>query len=255
MNTISALIIVLCLEQIQSGKHAWLDKFRALRRMPTCSGYVNWVVQRLSHSMMLSHWLGAIILLLPIPLLVGMLQMLFGHTFNMGAFLLNVSVLFLCMRSHDELPILERSTLEYRVERTCWQFVDGQFAVLFWYVLFGPFGAVLFRLSSVLHHGAEASRHFAQGTYYAYYSLAWIPARLTAFFFALVGSFVPCFEYWRHTLSGPVQNEVMVRDCALASVGESHGSSIFVSLSALLHRTQVVWLFTLCMMLATGLTF
>ena len=77
--------------------------------------------------------------------------------------------------------------------------------VIFWFVILGPIGAVLFRLSSVLRDDlfkeGDALNSVAESARILHGILAWIPARLTAVGYALAGSFIDVFECWRRNTS------------------------------------------------------
>lgn len=63
--------------------------------------------------------------------------------------------------------------------------------VLFWFLLLGPVGAVLYRLAEVMERCVKRSNEqsdFANSVEVLYGLLAWIPARLTLYAFALTGS-------------------------------------------------------------------
>ena len=63
--------------------------------------------------------------------------------------------------------------------------------VFFWFIVLGPVGAVLFRLSCLLQRRYEGTQSgLAHAILDLYQILMWIPARLTVLCFALVGSFV-----------------------------------------------------------------
>jgi membrane protein required for beta-lactamase induction len=70
--------------------------------------------------------------------------------------------------------------------------------VIFWFILLGPVGALLYRLSCHLRrsHDSEQS-DFAAAARRMHHILAWLPARLTALGYALSGSFVDAMHYWR----------------------------------------------------------
>lgn len=71
--------------------------------------------------------------------------------------------------------------------------------VIFWFILLGPAGALLYRISCRAkrqHLGREDD--FAQATVAFHEGLAWLPARLAALGFALGGSFVDAMNLWRH---------------------------------------------------------
>ena len=78
------------------------------------------------------------------------------------------------------------------------------FGVFFWFLLpWGPAGAVLYRVAEYLarawnepeHMKSEAFGRFAAN---AFYWIDWIPARLTAIAFAIVGNFEDAVYAWRN---------------------------------------------------------
>ena len=78
------------------------------------------------------------------------------------------------------------------------------FAPLFWFILLGPAGAVLYRLAAFKqeHWSALAAvpgeqNHFARFAQEAFEMLDWLPARLTAITFAVVGDFEDAIYCWR----------------------------------------------------------
>ncbi|MCX7896723.1 MAG: CobD/CbiB family protein [Rhodocyclaceae bacterium] len=74
------------------------------------------------------------------------------------------------------------------------------FAPLFWFLILGPGGALLYRLAAVFveawKHGDERGHffHFAEK---ALFYLDWLPVRLTAMTFAIVGDFEDAIYCWR----------------------------------------------------------
>lgn len=90
------------------------------------------------------------------------------------------------------------------------------FAVVFWFVLLGPVGAILYRLiesvsSQMLSGGELASQAKAW--------LDWLPVRMEAFLFALAGHFTAVFFCWkRDALKGPYYNEQFLAECGLAAL-------------------------------------
>jgi adenosylcobinamide-phosphate synthase len=72
---------------------------------------------------------------------------------------------------------------------------------IFWFLLLGPFGAVLQRLSSILDmlwgHRYERFAEFGWAAARFDDLLGWIPARITALSYALMGSFEDALHCWR----------------------------------------------------------
>jgi len=87
------------------------------------------------------------------------------------------------------------------------QAVNRIFGVVFWFIVLGPAGAWMFRVSDLMRRRAafEAVRRgvpAADGTFggalaFIHGLLAWIPARLAAGTYALAGSFEDAVGNWR----------------------------------------------------------
>ncbi len=76
------------------------------------------------------------------------------------------------------------------------------FGVFFWFVLLGPAGAVLYRLAQILSQKWGALDHHEYGRFglfpdSAFLLLDWIPLRLTAASFAVVGNFEDAIRCWQ----------------------------------------------------------
>lgn len=77
---------------------------------------------------------------------------------------------------------------------------ERMFAVLFWFVLLGGAGALLYRLSSLYLQSLDSNideRHLAAKWLWL---LEWPAVRLLGLSWALVGNFVGCFTLWREHL-------------------------------------------------------
>lgn len=78
---------------------------------------------------------------------------------------------------------------------------DAVFAPLFWFVIFGAPGAVLFRLANTLDAmwGYKNDRYLHFGRFTAKIDdvLGWVPARITALVYAFQGQFVNAIRCWR----------------------------------------------------------
>ncbi|MGD8526289.1 MAG: regulatory signaling modulator protein AmpE, partial [Thioalkalispiraceae bacterium] len=69
-------------------------------------------------------------------------------------------------------------------------FIQGNvrmLGVIFWFVLLGPAGALLFRLSDIQNRASEnQSPEYAQANQRLFYILSWVPARLSVLGYAVV---------------------------------------------------------------------
>jgi adenosylcobinamide-phosphate synthase len=77
------------------------------------------------------------------------------------------------------------------------------FGVFFWFLVLGPAGAVMYRVSEYLSRAWNEPEHmrneaFGQFAAKAFYWIDWIPVRLTAIAFAVVGNFEDAVYAWRN---------------------------------------------------------
>ena len=97
-----------------------------------------------------------------------------------------------------KVDILARITLEKLLLCAHRQF----FGVFFWFVILGPAGALLYRLAQILSHKWGALDHHEYGRFgmfpdTAFMVLDWVPLRLTAASFAVVGNFEDAIRCWQ----------------------------------------------------------
>jgi adenosylcobinamide-phosphate synthase len=108
------------------------------------------------------------------------------------------------------------------------------FGVLFWFVVLpGPSGAVLYRLSEYLsrHWNRPAATgeasippdQFGQFAQQAYAWIDWLPVRVTAFGFAIVGDFEGALYCWRHLTIDSRPSVAGGRTLMLAAAGGAMG--------------------------------
>lgn len=119
------------------------------------------------------------------------------------------------------------------------------FAVLFWFVLLGPSGALLYRL--MLHYAASLKPGHSHGEPLSYLIALteWLPARLTALAYALSGDFERGFvALQRHGLSGLGSNPVLLVEAGEGALGlkeaEEAGPAENRAALALIERARVV---------------
>ena len=146
----------------------------------------------------------------------------------------------------------------------------GTFGLLFWYlVLPGPLGLVLYplahRAARTWEHGLEPQdRDFGWFAARMFHFIDWIPQRLTAFAFAIVGDFEDALVCWRSQaaqwlrpeegivlasgagalgvrLGDPVAAEGALRDRPPLGLGEPAREDALTSLEGLLWRALVLW--------------
>ncbi len=150
------------------------------------------------------------------------------------------------------------------------QATNRVFGVAFWFVVLGPVGAWLFRVSNLLRRRAvfEAARdpELAAAVLPAVELLhglfAWAPARLAALGFALGGSFDDALERWRGFVVPPGRAFYEGNDQLVAAVGKAAMTGVLqqpVNSSAaarnslrLVMRTLFIWMTVIALMTLVG---
>lgn len=74
---------------------------------------------------------------------------------------------------------------------------EGSFAVLFWFFILGPAGALFYRSLAIYHHQVQPQQATASRLLWL---LEWPAVRLLGISFAFTGNFVGCYERWRECL-------------------------------------------------------
>src|SRR3990167_2740863 len=96
------------------------------------------------------------------------------------------------------------------------------FAVLFWYMVLGPVGALLYRLISYRARNVtdQTDRQDLHQAEIAISILDWLPIRALIIVFALGGHFVQVFSYWHKHLSMNLsENEILLAGAGFAALG------------------------------------
>jgi membrane protein required for beta-lactamase induction len=195
---------------------------------------------------------AVLLVMLPVPLLVILLtSLLDGLLFNLFTLLFGIAVLFLCLGPRDmDTQVTAMTDALYaddmeEMRKVAVEVVDGELAednrslarqlveamllagnerviaILFWFVVLGPVGAVLFRLSSELR---LASRGDEDAEYSKYADrlhaiLAWLPSRLCALGYAVTGSFVDALHNWQQNTVVSGENWMDTVDAVVLSAG------------------------------------
>jgi len=137
-------------------------------------------------------------------------------------------------------------------------------AVIFWFLLLGPMGALLYRCSEqVKSFSNDAELHILhESAQRLCFILAWLPARLTAFSFALGGSMSDAIHNWRHYQCNWEQHYCDSNRGILVCSGlgalQIDPSSCFNSLEnvqlalALANRALIIWISFLAILTLAG---
>ena len=223
-------------------------------------------------------WIIVLIILLPILFIALLFQLGLAHgIFYILEFIFNVLVLWYCLwpvslqehlesslgknksaNDHSSSEINDEDAVDaagedFRAltEALLCHANSRVFAVIFWYIILGPFGAILYRmvaqltkLSSRPNDGLNAIARVAN---ILEDILDWLPARFVGLGYTLAGNFVKGFHQWTHYMGGGLASNqdlliasglgAMDLDLnAIADAEEAH------QVLRLIERSLIVWL-------------
>lgn len=98
------------------------------------------------------------------------------------------------------IPGLEENPISLRclVEEIFIQTHERTLAIIFWFVILGPLGALLYQLNAewLRHSKEDENTELSQSLKLLHTILSWVPVRLAALSYAIVGSFVHALQAW-----------------------------------------------------------
>jgi membrane protein required for beta-lactamase induction len=267
-----------------------LDEYRQYDRFLQ---YVDWMRGGFSGSVW-DNVGGLIVVLLPLWLTIGALQVWISDwLFGLVGLLFYVTVFVYCLGPRDlaadvetycevcdssdaalrqraagrllrgDQPPVGTADCARRVSRAVLvEAGDRLFAVLFWFALLGPLGAVMYRSAAVLYFQRQEEGTFDDSIAWLYGVLLWLPARLLALAFALSGHFDSALGGWRQAHQdnpqGAEGSERVLAVTGSAALGlddaafESDSASPVRAAMRLVWRTLIVWLVVLSLLVLAG---
>lgn len=230
------IVIVLCLLSERYLVHAL-----SLNRFSWFKDYSDRLLKQTDNTSFLSSaWLKLLTLVLPIVLLTWLVLCLLGNVlFGFIGLFLNVGIFYYCLGpknpfypSTDKKGKKQADAADYFAE------VNGQlFAVIFWYIFTGPLGIIVYRLVSL----SQSLKAVAGQARTLTDILDWLPARLTALLYMLVGNFQRGLVHlMSQLLSPPVKNNQLLESCGLASAANKDGEEVPVPMAEQLVEHAVI---------------
>lgn len=209
----------------------WVEKFSAGRqRIQRDAGWLHWLGRvEAAPRLQVMPWLGlALLVLLPVLLLGLLLLLLKPLAYGWLALPVHLLVLIYSLGRGDVLAALgpfrdawrrddaeaaylvaardlaiqtdEPGELLVRVQGyLLWQAYQSFFAVIFWYALLGPLAALAYRLLALTGEHAQQAA-LGERAEQLRHAFDWLPARVLASSFALVGDFVAVSRALLHEL-------------------------------------------------------
>lgn len=274
---IIAILICLVLER-------YLSFGPAIRYYHWFDGYTAFLHKLLAKTSIWKSWTGLLIVMVPIIIVVCVVNwIIYDWVFGLIGLLYAVIVFLYCLgpedlynqysayksakergdneeaaRLYQALTDKELGSDNADAEKTLGdallsKTVKRLFGPIFWFMIFGVAGAVLYRFIVLLKdqaaQGESSSVHeqlTAADT--AQKILDWLPVRLVTLSYLLIGNFFDGFKYWLSNLWGGLNsNQDMLLDCgraALSMKSEKAAADANRSMS-LIDRAAVIWIIVL----------
>jgi len=132
------------------------------------------------------------------------------------------------------------------------------FATIFWFVIFGPFGCMLYRLISELSKQVEY-KQLAEFSDFIHAIMAWLPARMLAMGYALTGNFDAAYHAYKDRAYASELahgNKEILISTGLGAMRnlepQTELAAIYAS-QALVMRAVIVWIGMLAVMTLGGI--
>ncbi|RUR16011.1 hypothetical protein ELY21_13665 [Legionella sp. km535] len=189
-------------------------------------------------------WVYLAAIILPITLLTSIIYLMFHNLFfGFTGLLLSTLIFFYCLGPQNAFYPLSESDSKTEDSESVGDYfalVNSQlFAVIFWYILAGPIVVLIYRLFTLCKNYNEVSQQAKQVTEI----LEWVPARITALLFLLVGNFQRGFTtFLQYVLNSPDSNYRLLSECGLQAVRVNESDEIPIpNAEALVEHAAIVF--------------
>ncbi|UVJ43330.1 regulatory signaling modulator protein AmpE [Pseudomonas sp. LS1212] len=257
----------------------WVEKFSALRHRIQHDGFYLRELARLERSQQLTGhpwWVLLVMVVLPVAVLALLLRVLDPVAYGLLAFPIHLVVVIYSLgrgdfkaalgpfrdawrRGDDQaaIHVAERDLklnadsageLFERVQgHLLWQAYQSFFAVIFWYFLLGPAAALCYRFLALVAENGH-NRAVVERAEQLRHAFDWLPVRLLAASFALVGNFMAVSRVllhellnWHISAARLIENVGRVAGEVSGPLTGAEGIASLDSLWELLLRSAVLW--------------
>ena len=206
---------------------SFISSLKEFRRFDVFFRYVSWAQEKLPHFSFQNGALALTIILASILFFIWLFDAMLGNVLGLFSFLFGIVILVFSIGPRDldedtQNIISALESKDYEAANHHASLLTGQsssenpiqlvqtvkenvflqanirlLGVFFWFVLLGPIGAVLFRLSCLLKEKyVNETDEFSVACRDLYLILTWLPARICILSYAVAGNFVDTMSYW-----------------------------------------------------------
>lgn len=260
--TIIAILLALLFE-----KYPNIEKFKHYHWL---NSYAEAVLRVLPVSKENAPWWNFVAVLLPLVAGIFIIQWVLDILwFGFGGFIFNIVVLVYCLgssrisqyfidmfstNSSQEPVTIDAEYCETVSEGDVDSFIvkvhQQMFAVIFWFIIFGALGALLYRTLVMFKQYSDVpeSKLKAYQKYidFCLSVLDWPSVRLLSLCLSLGGAFMQAFPiWWQNILSGLTNNEKFLTDCTTAAADHTSDK---LAVEHLFYRSVLILLVILALM-------
>lgn len=240
MQTVFALIVAVLIDWW--GRHLpggqFLSQSRSVAWFKT---YETKMLSLVKHYKVKNAYVAALALYVPLLAALCVLQVIFSGIFGGTGTLIVmiVSLLYFLGNKGDS------------TDTGYVQAHETSFAIMFWFALLGPFGALTYWFLAITKQGGavadSANPELNQTLAWVHAIAAWLPARITGFLYALVGNFTKGFSCWLNAMRNPgLPSSDFLTDCGTAATD----ATIVDDESNLIDRAFIAWVITCILIVA-----
>ena len=214
------------------------------------NAYFYWLKKCFKHSSFWHGIGGVSIIILPLLSIYILIAFFICHLLTtVGCYFLTMVVLWYCMDSHSSTSENMAHVTIGEVLINAYRYI---FALIFWLLILGSIGVVLYTVVASLNHYLE--NHFMEEDNNLFFAasriesiLDWIPVRLIGITFALVGHFLATFKRWYaylHTETISTRQQVIEYGLTALEIKEDHPLLLgeVLAIDGLVNRALWVWL-------------
>jgi len=217
------LIIIICLlierhipHQLQKWRRIWLGKYIDVTKRISPPALLN--------ASPISLYILVLSSLIAICLVFTQLKTI-GLFFVLN-FFFELTVFYLCLGEHNLFYMNANQTDHLSTKDYICAINQEIIAIMLWFFLFGPMGALLYRITLEYSKMQAFDETIAKLCHW----LEWIPTRICAFLFLMVGHFQPGFSTFAHSfLQKPEQNHQLLIQIAEQALDLKSGMKVEAS--------------------------
>lgn len=214
--------------------------------------YYEWMKARFCKLPSWSGLLGVFIVILPVLVVFILFTVFVYYAIGMiGYYILTVIVLWYYLDARKLTKEMDQPTAQKLLEQSC----RGIFPIIFWLLLFGVSGVVMYALVVSLRSHlntvaqGDVEKDLLSVVIRVQDVLDWIPLRLLGITYAVVGHFGPTFKVWHQNLFTSINHTCkQAAQCGLVALNLADQANRVITddqmtaIQNLINRALLVWL-------------